>query len=990
MVQESLENSPSNNVASRKDVTKTNSKGVISQNKDVDITVAFNATSPRSTPASDERSQSITVSPDSFPALPLCSKPSSSCKSKACKNQYDDKDSAHDEHEIAEGTTHSHGISRSSVEKDYNFSISTTPALQQELVEKKDPNEFLSPTKDTLPDGGAIDGHDSFINYALETISPSQPLQTPVTEKQSTSLNTIADNDGFINYALENISQNQHLSLQTPVTEKQLISSTVGFNEIPFTPTTYSITHNLNEIQTPSPYLTKSIASHIQTAEKELKQSKSISPYGDNTTPITPSHKGKTPGYVPSSLASYIESAEKEFDDIVKDTLTSPVRTFPTLEMSSMKFQQLSLGREEEEEGKNDEEEAKEVVNTPQCNNAKECYGVQKSMGDGAEKESCSNKKMIVGDNDGKKANNSADRVNIQEDSSESSWQYLGFGRAFINFFGIACRILLFFFFVMGATLFVSGSFTYPAHPLLFPHSSKYKCVKGENYTQCNPSTATYPSSSQKIDASIAAASFGFATTIRTVAMAPLIRLHEKTQQKHSLPQLGFSNLLEHLDYIADKMEQFAHQVWEDIARHSHVLGDETLSPDFSSPSYKHPPELDLSLLVPCQEDALREYLLTRSTSHVSNPYNEHFSKTIDGPNSPCRLRNVITHGILMDYVKVHFDPNFDLATHTLLLRNVWPRQSLLDGDENDSCAPAEADGHSDDEGYCSSRRRLTLKGMMTDPQLSNFILPNHFSDAANTGYAALVPDATTPTTLSQFISNILSGKTPNAKIGTQIIVEQNPELHKEIIPLRIATIFGWQPEMTKERMKKSLGQTIGSWLDRLPAMSYFPVFIAGNKVPDSNDSSKHNQHPRTDLHCEPIGNIAVQLHGTRRWTLIPTKFSGILRPTVSKHGRGYFYSNLNPITELPKRLQSLPVVHEIITSAGDAVWVPPWMWHRVDYDGDNNEHDVRSSSRPKDSLSIGASIFHFYPVLYRTNFPLFALLIVPNLIWEAIGFNME
>jgi hypothetical protein len=55
-------------------------------------------------------------------------------------------------------------------------------------------------------------------------------------------------------------------------------------------------------------------------------------------------------------------------------------------------------------------------------------------------------------------------------------------------------------------------------------------------------------------------------------------------------------------------------------------------------------------------------------------------------------------------------------------------------------------------------------------------------------------------------------------------------------------------------------------------------------------------------------------------------------------------------------------------------------MWHRVEY----------SKASGESNLSIGASVFHFYPKMYALNFPLFAFVIIPNLIWEALGLNVE
>lgn len=68
-------------------------------------------------------------------------------------------------------------------------------------------------------------------------------------------------------------------------------------------------------------------------------------------------------------------------------------------------------------------------------------------------------------------------------------------------------------------------------------------------------------------------------------------------------------------------------------------------------------------------------------------------------------------------------------------------------------------------------------------------------------------------------------------------------------------------------------------------------------------------------------------------------------------------------------------------------------MWHRVDYDsgdGGGEESESAAVATPYENLSIGASIFHFYPYLYVTNLPLFSFLIVPNLIQEVLGFNTE
>lgn len=109
--------------------------------------------------------------------------------------------------------------------------------------------------------------------------------------------------------------------------------------------------------------------------------------------------------------------------------------------------------------------------------------------------------------------------------------------------------------------------------------------------------------------------------------------------------------------------------------------------------------------------------------------------------------------------------------------------------------------------------------------------------------------------------------------------------MRKEIVPLALTKeLFGWNPWL--DRMREKALQYVGPslmWVVKiLPPSTYYPIFIAGTAKTQSSDL-----YSRTDLHTEPIGNIAVQLHGERHWTLVPTKWSGLLQPTVSKHGRG-------------------------------------------------------------------------------------------------------
>jgi len=71
------------------------------------------------------------------------------------------------------------------------------------------------------------------------------------------------------------------------------------------------------------------------------------------------------------------------------------------------------------------------------------------------------------------------------------------------------------------------------------------------------------------------------------------------------------------------------------------------------------------------------------------------------------------------------------------------------------------------------------------------------------------------------------------------------------------------------------------------------------------------------------------------------------------------------------------PPIYRAVTEVGDAIWVPTWTWHRVDY--------IES-----DEIAIGASLFHFRPIDFIANNPLFAALIVPALFRELVGWNTQ
>ena len=286
-----------------------------------------------------------------------------------------------------------------------------------------------------------------------------------------------------------------------------------------------------------------------------------------------------------------------------------------------------------------------------------------------------------------------------------------------------------------------------------------------------------------------------------------------------------------------------------------------------------------------------------------------------------------------------------DFVSKPLLLRGLWSEKELAD-----------------------PKRRLSIRGMQShDAELANLSVP-FYADASKSGYAALKPSGVAK--LSEIVYNIteLRGK---QKIGSQLLVETYPALIKEVAPSDIVTeLFGSHFEIESVKGSGPFGL--------LPATTTVPVFLAGSKISEQDVDTTS----RTDLHCEPIGNVAVQLHGSKLWTLIEPRQSTLLKPSVSRHGRAFYYSNINPLD--PNALANVRH-YKVITRAGDGLWVPPWMWHRVDY-----LSDVIGGDGDQAEPALAASLFHFRPAEFAMNNPLFALLMIPNLFKELLGRNTE
>lgn len=250
-----------------------------------------------------------------------------------------------------------------------------------------------------------------------------------------------------------------------------------------------------------------------------------------------------------------------------------------------------------------------------------------------------------------------------------------------------------------------------------------------------------------------------------------------------------------------------------------------------------------------------------------------------------------------------------------------------------------------------NSSRRFSVEGLLQE----KLTVP-YFTDARLQG--ALAPDSAAP--IQAVVANITAGA-PH-KIGTQLFVQTYPQLIQEVAPVDIMTeLFGnyFQPQHVQGTGPFQL----------LPALTTVPMFVANGK----GAQAEAKQQPFTALHCEPIGNIAVQLSGRKQWTLIRPEYSHLVKPSASPDGRAFFASWATDYSKVP--------TYTAVTAAGDAMWVPTWTWHRVDY---------MDAAEGDDVIAIGGSLFHFRPLDFVRNNPLFAVLMIPSLVLELVGYNTQ
>ena len=243
------------------------------------------------------------------------------------------------------------------------------------------------------------------------------------------------------------------------------------------------------------------------------------------------------------------------------------------------------------------------------------------------------------------------------------------------------------------------------------------------------------------------------------------------------------------------------------------------------------------------------------------------------------------------------------------------------------------------------------LRNFSTDalrrPPLSDVVV-DYFFDATRPRH--LVPDARAP--LGAVVSNITARRARH-KVGSQHVISRRG---------CCASTEALRAALAALAPRCSVADVFGAWRFGAAALDLrlltVPLFVSGGSPIAT----------RTDLHSEPIGSVAVQLEGKRDWTLVPARDSAALRPAASPDGRAYFYSALGD-----DDLERVATRQRVTTFPGDALWVPPWTWHRVDYGRDGGP-------------SVAASLFHFKPLAFLWSQPAFALAVLPNLAKELVG----
>uniref|UniRef100_A0A7S2SEZ1 JmjC domain-containing protein n=1 Tax=Rhizochromulina marina TaxID=1034831 RepID=A0A7S2SEZ1_9STRA len=228
----------------------------------------------------------------------------------------------------------------------------------------------------------------------------------------------------------------------------------------------------------------------------------------------------------------------------------------------------------------------------------------------------------------------------------------------------------------------------------------------------------------------------------------------------------------------------------------------------------------------------------------------------------------------------------------------------------------------------------------------------DYYSDARTPAIeGGTIPDARGR--LAEVVGLVKAGAP--VKAGTELLFRQFPSLLAELPLELLHELFG-SGHFSPRRM--------GTLLTA-------PIFLAQGKPEAKETESSSRTTARTDLHCEPIANVALQITGRKRWTIVDPANSFALQPALSPDGRAYVFADLDPDSHHLVRIPRF----EVVLGPGEALYLPTWWWHRVDYLGE---------------ASFTASLFHFRPGQMIRNNPIFTAVLVPNLFKELVGWKTQ
>lgn len=158
---------------------------------------------------------------------------------------------------------------------------------------------------------------------------------------------------------------------------------------------------------------------------------------------------------------------------------------------------------------------------------------------------------------------------------------------------------------------------------------------------------------------------------------------------------------------------------------------------------------------------------------------------------------------------------------------------------------------------------------------------------------------------------------------------------------LRFGNILHRFPELVEDFDAGALG----AFMNKIRVGKNFGAFIGAKGT-------------QTRLHAAPPDNLFVQVHGVKRWVLIPSRFDPVLRPVMARST--YYWSEFDPDHPDYDAYPAARYVdtYEVSLEPGDVLYNPPSFWHQV-----TNE-----------TATIGVGFRWMSPMAARLNFSQFLL----------------